>query len=73
MVKPQDTMITFDLDNFITGICDGLMSARVDRYNDLYSDILPDARPKNDICYWDYVLITQIAVQRIDTNAGSEY
>ena len=62
-----------DLDNFITGICDGLMSARVDRFEDLYSDILPDARPKNDICYRDDVLITQITAQRIEINAGSEY
>jgi hypothetical protein len=55
-----------DLDNFITGICDGLMAAHHQTPIDLalWQDIPEGAKPQQAICYRDDRQICRISAER---------
>lgn len=56
-----------DLDNFITGICDGLMAAHPLTPIDLtaWRTVPEFARPEHPICFTDDALISQIHAERV--------
>ena len=65
-----------DLDNFITGICDGLMAAHPSTPIDpaLWSDVPPDARPDESILLRDDSLVRRIEAERLPlTSGGTRY
>ena len=65
-----------DLDNFITGICDGLMAAHRRTPVDLlaWMDLPEEARPDHPICFQDDVLIQLVTAERKEPDArGSRY
>jgi hypothetical protein len=57
-----------DLDNFITGICDGLMAAHPNTPIDLqaWNELPPDARPDRAIVYQDDACIQKIVAERFE-------
>ncbi len=57
-----------DLDNFITGICDGLMAAHPNTPIDpqAWDDLPPEARPDRAIVYKDDACISRIIAERIE-------
>ena len=57
-----------DLDNFITGICDGLMAAHMDTPIDSQSwvDLPDEAKPDRTIVFKDDICINKIIVERIE-------
>jgi hypothetical protein len=65
-----------DLDNFITGICDGLMSAHpnIIDYIDpvLWSDVPEGARPDKDVVYSCDSCVWRITAERFAPD-GTEY
>jgi hypothetical protein len=64
-----------DLDNFITGICDGLMAAHPRTPIDLevWSDISELAQPNRNICYMDDKLIAKITAERLTSGAHDQH
>lgn len=62
-----------DLDNFITGICDGLMAAnkgvRVDET--IWADLPESAHPRQSIMFLDDKHICKIKAERLPCIAGS--
>ncbi len=65
-----------DLDNFITGICDGLMAAHPRTPIDLaqWQDVPEPAKPQHAICYSDDILINRIsAVRFVPGASGCHY
>jgi hypothetical protein len=64
-----------DLDNFITGVCDGLMGAHANIPRPLQAWLdVPDAiHPRHAIVFRDDSLITQIIAQRIEPIAGERF
>ncbi len=63
-----------DLDNFITGICDGLMAAHHLTPIDLslWMDIPESARPNHSICFQDGMVINQITATRLPLKETGE-
>jgi len=63
-----------DLDNFITGICDGLMAAhpRTPINLTLWEDVPEKVKPQHAICYVDDKQITRISAQRFSPVKGDE-
>lgn len=59
---------TGDLDNFITGICDGLMAAHPNTPIDpqVWIDLPPGARPDQAIVYRDDICINKIIAERFE-------
>jgi len=64
-----------DLDNFISGICDGLMAAhpRTPITNELWNDLPEGARPRNNIVYQDDSLISKIEAERKEVNKSLRF
>ena len=64
-----------DLDNFITGICDGLMAAhpRTPIDTELWSGISEFAQPNKSICYTDDKLIVKIIAERLTSDAHDQH
>jgi hypothetical protein len=64
-----------DLDNFITGICDGLMAAHPRTPIDLKFWVgLPEhAQPNKFICFMDDKLITKITAERFPSNTNEPH
>ena len=60
-----------DLDNFITGICDGLMAAHPRTPIDIefWSGLPELAQPNRSICYTDDKLISKITAERLTSDA----
>ena len=56
-----------DLDNFITGICDGLMAAHpaTPINGSRWSDVPPDSRPSRAIAFTDDAAISMIQAERV--------
>jgi hypothetical protein len=56
-----------DLDNFLTGICDGLMSAHrlTPAEAPLWLDVPPEVRPDRTIMLRDDALVTRITAERL--------
>ena len=61
-----------DLDNFITGICDGLMAAHPQTpINDqVWLDIPSKARPRNAIAFSDDAIVGKIVAERRQPSAS---
>ncbi len=55
-----------DLDNFITGICDGLMAAHPNTPIDdqAWLDVPPEAHPRNSIAFSDDAIVRKIIAER---------
>lgn len=64
-----------DLDNFITGICDGLMAAHPLTPIDpaTWQDIPDEIRPGHPICYIDDAVIQKIFAERLTPMNNREY
>ena len=64
-----------DLDNFITGICDGLMAAHPRTPIDIefWSGISELAQPNKSICYTDDKLIAKIIAERLTSDAHDKH
>ena len=64
-----------DLDNFITGICDGLMAAHPRTPIDLklWTGISELAQPNRIICYMDDKLISKITAERLTSDAHEQH
>jgi len=64
-----------DLDNFITGICDGLMAAhgRTPLDGAAWDDLPAAARPGQAIVYRDDAWVTKIVAERLPPAAGNRY
>lgn len=65
-----------DLDNFVTGICDGLMAAhpRTPIDIDKWADLPEVAWPDQTICFRDDMLIDRITAQRLPPDEiGEQY
>jgi len=64
-----------DLDNFITGICDGLMAAHpltpIDHKE--WLDLPEAARPHRPICYSNDALINSIAAKRLPPDEKGDH
>jgi hypothetical protein len=56
-----------DLDNFATGICDGLMAVHVGVPVDatLWADLPPDARPERAIAFVDDGVVSRLLIERL--------
>ena len=59
-----------DLDNFLTGICDGLMAAhpRTPVDTAIWSSLPEHAQPNRSICFKDDKLLWKISAERISSN-----
>lgn len=64
-----------DLDNFITGICDGLMAAHPRTPIDLenWLDVPEAARPDHPICYNDDAWSNSISAKRLLPDEKGEH
>ncbi len=64
-----------DLDNFITGVCDGLMPAHHNTpiIPGEWQDVPEAARPNHAIAFRDDSVITQIVAERIVSDAGQRF
>lgn len=64
-----------DLDNFITGICDGLMAVHPRTPIDIeFWSSLPElAQPNRNICYTDDKLIAKITAERLTSDAYDQH
>ena len=64
-----------DLDNFITGICDGLIAAhpRTPIDHKEWLDLPEAARPHRPICYSNDSLINSIAAKRLPPDEKGEH
>lgn len=64
-----------DLDNFITGICDGLMAAnpRTPINIELWCGIPERAHPNKSICYTDDKLVAKITAERLTSDAHDQH
>lgn len=60
-----------DLDNFITGICDGLMAVHPRALFDqtLWEDMPETARPTHAICFRDDKIVSRIEAERLSLDA----
>ena len=63
------------LDNFITGICDGLMAAHPRTPIDIefWSGLPELAQPNRSICYTDDKLIAKITAERLTSDAYDQH
>jgi hypothetical protein len=63
-----------DLDNFITGICDGLMAVHHNTPIDseIWLDLPEPARPQHPICFKDDKLIDHISAERLSVDEKGE-
>jgi hypothetical protein len=63
-----------DLDNFITGICDGLMAAHSQSPIDLalWKDVPERAKPQQAICFRDDKQISRISAERFPPVKGDQ-
>ncbi|MBN1754782.1 hypothetical protein JW877_01075 [bacterium] len=61
-----------DLDNFITGICDGLMAAhtRTPIFDTDWEDIPANAHPRLPIAFEDDSVVKKITAERVDPGIG---
>jgi hypothetical protein len=64
-----------DLDNFITGICDGLIAAhsRTPIELNFWAGLPELAQPNRSICYMDDKLITRIIAERLTSDAHDQH
>lgn len=64
-----------DLDNFITGISDGLMAAhpRTPIDTELWSSLPELVQPNISICYTDDKLIAKITAERLTSDAHDQH
>ena len=64
-----------DLDNFVTGICDGLMAAhsRTPIAETDWADVPPSIHPRNPIVYDDDSCVFRIVAERLDLPADGPY
>lgn len=64
-----------DLDNFITGVCDGLMAAHANtRCADAdWSDARPEIHPRNPVAFRDDACVHSIRAERLPPVGGPHY
>ncbi len=65
-----------DLDNFITGICDGLMAAhpRTPIDNSVWVDVSSDVHPRKAIAFSDDAVVERISAERLmPLSSGPHY
>lgn len=64
-----------DLDNFITGICDGLMAAheRTDIDKAIWETVTEAARPNHPIAFLDDQYVTKIEAERFRLDSTTPY
>ncbi len=70
-VGPENTRIIGDLDNFVTGICDGLQAA--DRKARIAVNFEDDIRPSKAIGIVDDVEVVEISATKIVEPASSPF
>jgi hypothetical protein len=64
-----------DLDNFITGICDGLMSAhpRTPINDHEWSDVSTELHPRRAVAFTDDSCVSRIVAERLPTEDSPRY
>ncbi len=64
-----------DLDNFITGVCDGLMAAHANTpCADVdWSDVRSEIHPRNPVAFRDDACICSIRAERLPPAGGTYY
>lgn len=64
-----------DLDNFITGLCDGLMAAHPNTPIDdsVWRDVPQAARPGNSIIFRDDTIVSKVEPERAPPTADQEW
>jgi hypothetical protein len=61
-----------DLDNFITGVCDGLMAARKKTNEMDWADVPMPAKPSNHIVFSNDALVSRVTAERFPPDAGGK-
>ena len=64
-----------DLDNFITGVCDGLMAAhpRTPIRDEDWLDVLSGIHPRRAVAFEDDSCVCRIVAERIPSSAEPHY
>ncbi len=64
-----------DLDNFITGICDGLMPAHANTpiAPSMWNELPEAAQPHKAIAFYDDALVTRIEAERVKPDARGQH